>query len=65
MADSVDSCKVWTRFESKKADGSIIKLRIEDRPVAPENDVYDFLMENFVPEEAVHKASGKLNTTSI
>ncbi|XP_034830581.1 uncharacterized protein [Maniola hyperantus] len=58
MSDVSGSCKIWTRFESKKADGSIIKLRIEDRPVAHENDVYEFLMEHFVPEEAVHKASG-------
>ncbi|XP_039754064.1 uncharacterized protein LOC120629253 [Pararge aegeria] len=50
--------KVWTRFESKKPDGSIVKLRIEDRPVESENDVYVFLMDYFVPEEAVHKASG-------
>ncbi|XP_023948549.2 uncharacterized protein LOC112053379 [Bicyclus anynana] len=58
MSDASSSSKIWTRFESKKPDGSIIKLKIENRPVEPENDVFEFLMEHFVTEEAVHKASG-------
>lgn len=62
---SVDSYKVWTRFESKKADGRVIKLRVEDRPVVHGNDVYEFLMEYFVPQEAVHKASGELDNPLV
>nr|XP_034830841.1 uncharacterized protein LOC117987885 [Maniola hyperantus] len=50
--------KIWTRFESKKQDGSIIKLRIQSWSLQPEDDLYEFMMKHFVPDEAIHKAAG-------
>ncbi|XP_045771527.1 uncharacterized protein LOC123871656 [Maniola jurtina] len=58
MSGKSDLCKIWTRFESKKQDGSIIKLRIQSWPLQPEDDVYEFMIKYFVPDEAIHKAAG-------
>ncbi|CAH2234993.1 jg18992 [Pararge aegeria aegeria] len=53
-----DTCKVWTRFESKKRDGTSIKLRIQSWKLKPQDAVFDLVMKHFVPEEAIHKAAG-------
>ncbi|XP_052740309.1 uncharacterized protein LOC112053381 [Bicyclus anynana] len=50
--------KIWSRFEAKKQDGSVIKLRIQSWQLQSKDDVYEFILKHFVSGEAIHKAAG-------
>lgn len=58
MVDDIKYCKTWTRFEVKQKDGSILKLRIEDLPLDRIDDAVEFLVNNYMKEEAFQVAAG-------
>ncbi|XP_072942924.1 uncharacterized protein [Epargyreus clarus] len=49
--------KVWIRFQSKRQDGSIVKLRIQDLPKHRMDDLMTFLT-TYIRDESCHKAAG-------
>ncbi|XP_013142934.1 PREDICTED: uncharacterized protein LOC106106821 [Papilio polytes] len=51
-------CRVWSRFERKKKDGSVLKFRIQDPPVSAQDGVKDFIVKYFLTEETFQKAAG-------
>ncbi|CAH2234992.1 jg18991 [Pararge aegeria aegeria] len=58
MSENCVSCKTWTRFEAKQKDGSGFKLRMQDLPVDRKDDAIDFLINNYMNEEAFQVAAG-------
>ncbi|XP_013142935.1 PREDICTED: uncharacterized protein LOC106106822 [Papilio polytes] len=58
MAASNQSCRVWTRFERKRKDGSLVKLRIQDTPESVVKNVVEFMIKYFPAQETFQKAAG-------
>ncbi|XP_072931536.1 uncharacterized protein [Epargyreus clarus] len=55
---ALEKSKVWMRFASKRQDGSIVKLRIQDLPKHRMEDFMTFLTTYFIKDESFHKAAG-------
>ncbi|KPI93061.1 hypothetical protein RR46_14282 [Papilio xuthus] len=58
MLPNNEACRVWSRFERKRKDGSVLKLRIQDPPSSAQERVLDFIAKYFVTEETFQKAAG-------
>ncbi|XP_063533660.1 uncharacterized protein LOC134743959 [Cydia strobilella] len=51
-------CRVWTRFQATRSDGTSVKLRIEDLSESRFEDAVELFIQYFVLEETFHKAVG-------
>ncbi|KPI93059.1 hypothetical protein RR46_14280 [Papilio xuthus] len=58
MSSNKEPCRVWRRFERKRKDGSVLKLRIQDPPSSAQDHVKDFIAKYFLTEETFQKAAG-------
>ncbi|XP_013143238.1 PREDICTED: uncharacterized protein LOC106107084 [Papilio polytes] len=53
-----ETCRVWSRIERQRRDGSVIKLRFQEPPPSVMGNVIDFLAEYFTKDETFNKAAG-------
>ncbi|CAK1596378.1 unnamed protein product [Parnassius mnemosyne] len=51
-------CRVWSRFQSRRPDGSILKLRIQNAPNDLLEEIIEFNVKYFCPDETFQKAAG-------
>lgn len=49
---------VWRRFERKRPDGTVVKLKIQDGTVEMNDDLMEFMMKYFMRDESLNKAIG-------
>lgn len=51
--------KVWYKFEKRRKDGTLFKLRIQDLPEDRRDEMTELMMKHYTTEEPVHKGVGK------
>ncbi|XP_045771528.1 uncharacterized protein LOC123871658 [Maniola jurtina] len=58
MSERHESYRTWVRFELKRKDDSVVKLRIQDLPLDRIDDATEFLLNNYMKEESFQVAAG-------
>lgn len=59
IPETENKSKVWYRFEKRRKDGTLFKLRIQELPEDRRDEVTELMMKYYAAEEPVHKGVGK------
>lgn len=65
MPTTSSPCRVWSRFEGIKKDGTVLKLRIQEAPSYLFDQVIEFVKNHFITAENLLKSLGKFNIKLI